>query len=120
MPEIARRIRKLDSNPFSSPEIRLNIDDAAFAFFFCNDIDEQKTLSWLDLRFQRQEPAVDAYGIGFDSVAKREVVRRSSIHSNRYSEIQTFAASMLPKLLRHSASFENEGFDSLKLNLGFE
>src|ERR1700733_1559926 len=88
MPEIASAIRKLDGN-FSIPEVRLNVNDAAFALFFCNDINEQKSLPLFDLRFQGQEPAVDAYGIGFDSVAERTVVRRSSIHSNRYSEIPT-------------------------------
>jgi hypothetical protein len=119
MPEIASAIRKLDGN-FSIPEVRLNVNDAAFALFFCNDINEQKSLPLFDLRFQGQEPAVDAYGIGFDSVAERTVFRRSSIHSNRYSEIQTFTAPMPPKLLWHSASFENEGFESLRLNPGFE
>jgi hypothetical protein len=119
MPKIARTIRKFDGD-LSAQEIRLNVDHAAFAFFFRDDIHEQECLSGFYLRFQGKNAAVDAYSIRFGGVAEWTVVHGPSIDANRYGHLESFAAPMPSRLLRHSASFDNSGLDGSKLDRQFE
>lgn len=81
---------------------------------------EQESLSSFYLRFQRKNAPVDAHRVRFSRVAEGAIIHRASVNSNRYGKVQTFAAPMPPKSLRHSASFEDNRFDGTNLNLRFE
>jgi hypothetical protein len=119
VPKIARIIREFDGD-LSAQEIRLNVDHAAFAFFFRDDIYEQESLSGFYLGVQGKNAAMDADRIRFSGVAEWTVVHGTPIDANRYGHLESFAAPMPPKSLRHSASFDNSGFDGSKLNRQFE
>jgi hypothetical protein len=116
VPEITRAVHKFDCY-FSGPEIRSDVDHAAFAFFFSDGIHEEESLSGLDLRLQRQDTAMDADRVCFGNRAEETIVRGTSANTNRNGQLQTFAAPTTSQLLRHSVSYDYHGLNSLKLNL---
>src|ERR1700735_3310335 len=95
MPEIAFSTRKFDAD-FSAPKIRLDVDHAAFPFFFSHGVHQQERLSAFYLHFQRQKPSVDADCICFRGCAERTVIFRASVNSNWYGKPKTFAAPISP------------------------
>jgi hypothetical protein len=86
VPKIARAVREFDGD-LSAQQIRLNVDHAAFAFFFRDGIHEQESLSGFYVRFQGKNAAVDADRIRFGGVAEWTVVHRTSIDANRYGHL---------------------------------
>jgi hypothetical protein len=81
VPKIARTVHKFDGN-FPAPEIRSNVDHAAFAFFFGHDVHKQESLPGFHFRFQLKDSTMNAYGIRFGGVAEGTIVRRTSVNSN--------------------------------------
>jgi hypothetical protein len=72
-------------------------DDAAFAFFLRDAMDEDEPLPAFDVRIQREKPAVSVDQKRLRDVAERLVVLHPAVNAHRYVKRQSLGPAVFYK-----------------------